>query len=43
MQNEAIGRASGLSGEQIIEANNLNRKLYDIVIEERDEQLLRKN
>ncbi|MEN6382287.1 MAG: hypothetical protein ABFC86_03350, partial [Rectinema sp.] len=42
MQNEAIGRASGLSGEQIIEANNLNRKLYDIVIEERDEQLLRK-
>jgi len=41
MQNEAIGRASGLSEEQIIEANNLNLRLYDIVIEERDEQLLR--
>lgn len=41
MQNAAIGRASGLSEEQIIEANNLNSRLYDIVIEERDEKSLR--
>jgi len=41
MQNAAIGRASGLSEEQIIEANNLNRRLYDIVIEEQDEKSLR--
>ncbi len=37
MQNVALGRASGLSDEQIAEANRLNRELYSIAMSDEDE------
>ncbi len=41
MQNAAIGRASGLSDEQILEANRLNRTLYSIAMSDGDVATLR--
>ncbi len=41
LQNAAIGRASGLSDEQISEANRLNRTLYSIAMSDGDVATLR--
>lgn len=41
LQNAAIGRASGLSDEQILEANRLNRTLYSIAMSDGDVATLR--
>jgi pimeloyl-ACP methyl ester carboxylesterase len=42
MQNTALGRASGLSEAQIAQANELNRRLYDIALEDGDAAILQK-
>jgi fermentation-respiration switch protein FrsA (DUF1100 family) len=42
LQNAALGRASGLSEEQISEANRLNQALYSIATSSDDVEILRK-
>jgi len=42
LQNAALGRASGLSEAQIAQANELNRRLYDIALEDGDAAILQK-
>jgi len=41
MQNMAIGLASGMSQQQIAQANALNRRLYDIAMADGDPQVIR--
>lgn len=41
MQQEAIGKVSGVSPEELEKGRKLNRKIFDIVLENNDNQLLK--